>query len=68
MKYEETPVKKSKLNRQQVAKASIDGLSTSTILWTLIKRHKYGLVCTYAVILTVLYLMPFVPDMIFSLF
>jgi hypothetical protein len=68
MKYEETPVKKSKLSKQQVAQASMNGLSTSTILWTLIKRHKYGLVCTYAVILTVLYLMPFVPDMIFSLF
>lgn len=68
MKYEETPVKKSKLSRQQIAKESISGLSTSTILWTLIKRHKYGLVCTYAVILTVLYLMPFVPDMIFSMF
>ena len=64
MKYEETPGKKA--SKKSVDKYQLETVSTKTILWHIVKRHKFGLVLTWAVIITVLYLFPFVPDLLFS--
>lgn len=65
MNYEKTPIKN---NIKDAAKKSVhndmDRLSTSAILWHVVKRHKFGLVVTYAVVLSVLYFVPFAPDML----
>lgn len=66
MKYEETPVKKSKVNHKTLAFKELDRVGTPSIFWYLIKRHKFGLVTTWAVIITLFYTVPFLPDLIFS--
>lgn len=68
MTYEETPVKKGKGLGKQVAIKATETLGTGTILWLLVKRHKVGLLGTWAVAITVLYVFPPLPDMILSLF
>ena len=67
MKYEETPVKNTKLTHKDIALTQLERVSTSGIVWHLIKRHKFGLVTTWALVVTVFYLLPFLPDMIMSL-
>lgn len=69
MKYEETPINKT-VSKEAVKKHKndqLDKVSTSAIIWHLVKRHKFALVTTYAVVLTVFYFMPFLPDILFSL-
>lgn len=66
--YLETAVKPSKVTKKRSAELEIDRLNTFEIIWHLVKRHKFGLVSIWAVIITVLYLMPFLPDVILSLF
>lgn len=69
MKYEETPIS-NKVSKEAVKKAKTDQLdkvNTSAILWHLVKRHKFALVTTYAVVLSLYYFVPFLPDMLFSL-
>lgn len=66
MKYEKIPVniKPSKESIKSDQARELNRLSTSAILWHLVKRHKFGLVSFYAVAITVLYLMPFLPSLI----
>lgn len=66
MKYEETPVKKSKVNPKSLALKELDRVGTPSIFWYLVKRHKFGLVATWAVVVTVFYAVPFIPDLLFS--
>ena len=66
MEYEETPVKNNKISRKTIALKALETVGTSSIIWYLIKRHKFALVATWAVIITVFYLAPFVPDLIFN--
>lgn len=65
MKYEETPVKKSN-NAKEINKKmknnNLDNVNSASIIWYLIKKHKLLLVTTYAVVITALYLMPFLTD------
>lgn len=69
MTYEELPVstKPSKTAVRKQVKHDIDGLDTSTIVWHLAKRHKFGLVTSYALVLSLFYFVPFLPDMLFGL-
>lgn len=71
MNYENTPVKvkpsKEAIKKYKESQA-ITELQTRTIVWHLVKKHKFGLVSTYAIVLTMLYFVPFLPDMILSLF
>ena len=70
MKYEETPIN-NKVNKKEINKKmknnNLDSVNTSSIIWYLIKKHKLFLITTYAVIITALYLMPFLTD-IFNFF
>jgi hypothetical protein len=68
MQYETTPIKNSKELGKQVKSANLDKIKTGTILWHLVKRHKFVLVTTYAIVLTVLYMLPFLPDVLTNLF
>jgi hypothetical protein len=69
MKYEKTPVttKPSKTAVRSTTSLELAHFSTSAVLWHLVKRHKFGLVVTYASVLTAVYFMPFLPDLLFSL-
>jgi hypothetical protein len=70
MTYEKTPVNK-KVSKQAIDKAvkiSLDDMNTGQILLTLIKRHKFGLVSAYAIWLTFITLMPWLPSAIGGLF
>lgn len=53
----ETKSKASNINKNIL---TLDELATLEVLKQLAIRHKFGLVCTYAIVLTVSYLMPFV--------
>lgn len=67
MQYEETPIKKSKVSKKTLALKELDTLNTSSILWFVIKRHKFGLVSTWAILVTLFYLVPFLPDALLGL-
>ena len=69
MKYEETPIS-NKVSKEAVKKQKTDQLdkvNTSAIIWHLVKRHKFGLVTTYAVVISLYYFVPFLPDLLFSI-
>lgn len=68
MKYEETGSKTNKTTAKNARDNELKAIDTKTMVWHLIKRHKFGLVSAYAVALTVAYLFPFLPDMIKSIF
>lgn len=69
MKYEATPVKNNlKDATKKLRHDEMDKLSTSAILWHVVKRHKFGLVVTYAIVLTAVYIFPPLPEIITSLF
>lgn len=65
MKYEETPIKKTN-NAKEINKRmknnNLDNLNSASIIFYLIKKHRLFLITTYAVIITALYLMPFLTD------
>jgi hypothetical protein len=66
MEYIETPVS-GKVSKHAVKKEAVrvlDNFSTSRILWHVVKRHKLGLITTYAIVLTVFYFLPFLPSLL----
>lgn len=67
MTYEETPVKKSKLDPKKLALKELERVGTGSIIWYLVKRHKTGLLATWAVLMTALYMFPPLPDVLFGL-
>lgn len=67
MEYEMTPVKSSKLSGTKLALAQLERVGTVSILWYLVKRHKFGLVAAWAITVTIIQLFPFAPDMLLSL-
>lgn len=69
MKYEETKVstKPSKVAVQKYKHDELSKYNTGAVIWHLVKRHKFGLVCTYAIIVSVYYFIPFAPDLVLSL-
>lgn len=64
--YQETPVK-NKISATQVALRDLSRVSTTSILWYLVKRHKTVILATWAVGMTILYLFPPAPAMLLSL-
>jgi hypothetical protein len=70
MKYEETPIKNN-INKKEINKKmknnNLDNVNTTSIIWYLIKKHKFFLLATYAVVITAFYLMPFLTD-VFNFF
>lgn len=72
MTYEQTPAKSpsakmSKKDAKRIAASELNQFNTASMLWHVVKRHKFGLVAGYAVVLTVLYFLPFAPDLLFGL-
>lgn len=68
MQYDKTGEKVNKDTAKNEANYDMNGIGTGRILWHLVKRHKFGLVTTWAITITVLYLFPFAPDLFMSLF
>ena len=73
MNYEETPVKKLtnktvKNMQKKTVKNELDRVSTLTMIIFLIRKHKYFIVCTYAIIVSVFYFIPTTPQFLLSLF
>lgn len=68
LEYEKTPVKN---NIKAAAKAErnkmLESQSSSSMVWHLVKRHKFGLVATYAIWMTAIYAVPELPTIISSL-
>jgi len=67
MKYELTGKKTNKDSAKSAQEYELKGVSTSKIIWHLVKRHKFGLVTGYAIVLTALYIFPPLPDLLVSL-
>lgn len=69
MKYEETPVKNNtKAAGKGLQIKAAEQLSSSRLLFIVVKRHKFGLVVTWAAVVTAVYMFPPLPDVILSLF
>lgn len=66
MQYEETPIK-TKVTAKDNALKELARLGTLSILWFIVKRHKFGLLATWAVIMTALVLCPPLPQIIIGL-
>ena len=64
MTYEKTPVKPTKLTDKDLSIKELERLGTPTILWQLVKRHKVGLLATWAIVITLLYVFPPLPQII----
>lgn len=68
MEYLETPVKNNvKQAVKSEQKAQLESINTGAIIWHLVKKHKFGLVSTYAFILTAVWLFPPLPSVIAAL-
>ena len=62
----ETPFKVGKVKdmRNKVSDDLLSKVSTGRIFWHLIKRHKFGLVATWAILITITYMFPPVWDIL----
>lgn len=72
-KFIETPVKKLdkktvKNIQKKTVKNELDRVSTLTMILFLIRKHKYFLVCVYAIVISLFYFIPTTPEFIRSLF
>lgn len=65
MKYEKTGNKKP--NGKEIALKQLEQVSTSKLILFIVKRHRVGLLSTWAIIITILYMFPPLPDIILSL-
>lgn len=66
MTFEELPLKTRNVEHEKAIQAAQE-LPTMYLLWMLVKRHKTGLIASYAVTVTILYLFPFMPSLIGAL-
>jgi len=68
MKYEEAPVKNNtKAAGKSLTIKAAEQLSTSRLLFIVLKRHKFGLVVTWAAVITAVWMFPPLPDLVLSL-
>ena len=67
MKFEKTGSKVNKDTANNAKEYALRNVSTTTLLWHLVKRHKFSIVATYAVVLTAVWAFPPLPDLITSL-
>lgn len=66
MTYEKTKIKPTSKSKETMH--DLKSISTTKILWFLVKRHKFGLLGTWAVLMTLLNMFPAFPDLVLSLF
>lgn len=64
--FEDIPVTKSKINHTKLSLDTLERVGTFNILWYIVKRHKFGLVSVWAIVITILYLLPFLPQVLAS--
>lgn len=69
MDFLETPFKTGSVKemKKTVSNNVLDKVSTGRILWHLVKRHKFGIVSIWAVLVTVTWVFPPVWDILGSL-
>ena len=72
MNYEELPVKKLdkktvKNIQKKTVKNELDRVSTLTMILFLVRKHKYFIVSTYAIVVSVFYFIPTTPQFLLSL-
>lgn len=67
MEYIETGTKKTKVTAKESALKELARVGTLSILWYIAKRHKFGLIATWAVVATMLVLCPPLPQIILGL-
>lgn len=60
MTYEKTPIKKTEVT----ADAVLGHYGTPTMAWHLVRRHRFALMTTWAVIVTLVLLFPPLADVI----
>lgn len=53
--------------KKKVSDDYLNNIATSRMIWHLIKRHKFGLVSVWAVLITISYMFPPVWDILGSL-
>ncbi len=69
MSYEATPFKvgSAKAIKNKATNEALNEVSTMGLVWHIIKRHKFGLVLTWALVMTISYIFPPVWDILGSL-
>jgi hypothetical protein len=69
MEFETTPFKtgSSKSIKKNISDNVLDKISTGRILWYLVKRHKFGIVLIWAILMTVSYMFPPIWDILGSI-
>lgn len=67
MTYEKTPVKPTKGLDKKMVRQAAEKLGTPTLIWIVVKRHKFGLAVGWAGVITALYIFPPLPDVLRSL-
>ena len=69
MEFEATGSKTGSVRemKNKVSDNYLSKVSSSRIVWHLVKRHKFGLVATWAVFITITYMFPPVWDILGSL-
>lgn len=65
----ESPFKMGKIRdmKNKVSDDYLGKISTSRIIWHLVKRHKFGIVSVWAVVITITWMFPPVWDILGSL-
>lgn len=68
MDYVQTPSKTNiQASTKKLVTKGMKDLSTSYIIWFLVKRHRFALIATWAIIVSALYVFPPLPDLVLSL-
>lgn len=65
MKFIETP-KKDKPGKE-AHNYVLNKYSTPKLLWFIVKRHRVGLLATWAILMTAVYIFPPLPDIVIGL-
>lgn len=69
MDFEATPFKlgSAKTMKNKVSEDLLSKVSTSRIIWHLVKRHKFGLVSIWAILITLTWVFPPIWDLLGSM-
>lgn len=70
MEFIDTPFKVGSVKgiKSKAQNNVLNNVSTGQIIWHVVKRHKFGLVSTYAIILTAVWMFPPLPYLLMALF
>lgn len=66
MTYEKTGKKVNSETGARAVDYMVNHTSTSLLLWYIIKKHRFAVVASWAILITVLYVFPPLPDLIMS--